>query len=171
MGRHSEDVMRLCVEAWLRDVRDKREAVSMAMERVKMAEGSASGLRSPSASCGGSGFAADQTADNVAALVDAKDSLASMLANEQAEVDTAFGICRKRIGGRALWMHYVLRKPWADVAAGLGYSRSRITEIAASYIPKLYRDIPEAWRRYSIPNALPGAGGDIDPPSRIKSPD
>ena len=112
---------------------------------------------SPGGGSGGAGGSAkDRIPDALAAVEKARLRLADAVAANLDAIDEARRLCCARSVGRmALWKHDVEGKTWEEAAFEMGFSYKHLERLAASCRQWLYDEMPEEWRRYSIPNALP----------------
>lgn len=148
--------MKHCVEAYLSEIRGKRDDMRDLEWRIDELRSSMDGLSSMSDGAIGGG-ASDPMASGLAAL-DALQAQWSDVAEAYAgDIAQATAICSPSMPERhAIWLHTVERMTWAQVARRLGYSEVHVRKnLAVVGIAEIYAEMPEEYRRYSIPNAAP----------------
>lgn len=159
LNRHDYEVMRICVIAWLRDVRAMEESMRDLEHRIDDMRHRISGVAGvdySGAGCPGGVAQLDPTGEGVAALHALLDEWDGLAAAYAAEIAGAMALCDARWPNRrALWLHEAGRLTWAQVAGRMGYSVDRAKHMGAEGVAELYTLMPERWRRDVIPNAIP----------------
>lgn len=157
MVEHDLNVMRICVKAYLshmRLIKDDMREITLRIKEIEerldvMAVDYSKDLVSSSLSN-------DQMGEAIARIDELKSELSARINNYQQLLFDAQDICQPHFVGRyAMWLHEVEQKTWTYVARVIGYSESRTYDIAEAGIREIYAEMPEEYRRHSIPNALP----------------
>lgn len=153
---HSPEVMRHCVDTYLADIRGKRDDMRDLEWRMDELRCRLDNLSAPSGGAGGAG-GADPMASGLAALEDLQAQWSDAAETYAADIAAAVAICPPSSPERhAVWLHSVERMTWGAVARRLGYSEAHVKkDMAPRGIAGIYADMPEEYRRYSIPNAAP----------------
>lgn len=160
MDRHDYEVMRICVIAWLRDVRAMEESMRELEHRIDDIRERTAGVAgvdyAGSAAPSGGYAGPDPTGDGVAELHALVDEWSALAASYASEIAGALALCDARWPNRrALWLHEACRLTWAQVAGRMGYSVQGAKKMGAKGVVELYTLMPERWRRDVIPNAVP----------------
>lgn len=154
--QHDPAVMRYCVRSYLQDIRCRHLTARALEEEIMDLRYRLEGLSSPMAGVkGGNTSPSSKMALGLAALEQLESEWATMVANDAGVISDALMICRQTDERWACWLHWVSRLTWAQVAKTIGYSESHTkTDIVDAGIEQIYGDMPEEYRRYTIPNAL-----------------
>lgn len=157
MVEHHYEVMRICVKSYLshmRLIKDDIREIEIRIREIRDRLGI---------------MAIDYSKDNVmsstegdtigaavAKIEELQKELSERILNYQHLLTEAQDMCQPHYVGRyAMWLHEVEQKTWTYVARCIGYSESRTYDIAEAGIKEIYYEMPEEYRRHSIPNALP----------------
>ena len=154
--RDTLELKRHCVYAYMEHIRSIPDDIREIEQQIKEIEASID-IRSSVAAGGGTTTpAGDKIGSGIAILEDKLERWDVMIKNLYVERDHVRSLCLPTYKGRyALWLHKVEAKSWPYVARILGYSERQAKRFAEQGIIELYRLMPEEWRRYTIPNALP----------------
>ena len=98
---------------------------------------------------------ADKLPDGVHELIELRERLADEVAADLADVEAARALCRENHERRALWMQKVDGMTYAQIAARMSVSFATARRLVERGKWSLYYSMPEEWRRYSVPNAMP----------------
>lgn len=152
---HDPEVMRICVEAYLAQVRDERADLEGLRWRMADLRELLQGTASPGGAPSASGGVRDRMADGLSRLEALEGEWAEKAARYAGDVEQAAEICAPRHLGRyALYLHIVERMTWQQVGRRISYcDRTARTIAYKSGIPEIYEAMPEAARRDPIPNA------------------
>lgn len=155
---HNFQVQKLCVERYLIKMRFIADDFSFIASRISEIEAHLTLLgvsfdkvgSMPTTSDG------DKLGSGLIDLFEARERLLEKNSLYRAEYEQACNLCEPHNRPLwALWLHYVQGKDWNVVAKILNYSERNIHYLANEGIQKLYPLMPEDYRRYTIPNALP----------------
>ena len=101
------------------------------------------------------GAKADKLPDGVAKLLELRERLSAEHARCANDLAYARALCRGNEDMRAVWLHKVERAPYAEIGRILGCSAMTARRRVAAGERMVYATMPEEWRRYAIPNAMP----------------
>lgn len=157
MVEHDLEVMRFCVKSYLshmRLIKDDIREIELRIKEIKERLGiMAVDYSKDNVSTSSDG---DAIGKAIAKIEELRSELSSRIINYQSLLAEAQDLCQPHYVGRyAVWLHEVEQKTWTYVARCIGYSESRTYDIAEAGIREIYYAMPEEYRRYSIPNALP----------------
>ncbi|MEF2593314.1 MAG: hypothetical protein U0M51_02055 [Eggerthellaceae bacterium] len=155
MQEHDFETMRHCAYAYLRHIRaaigeiDEIEG-QMAKQQASLA------LMGISYDTSGGGCSADRIPDGVAKAFELRERWSEAYARLAGDIEHARELCSsEHKSRRMLWLHVVEGRTWQQVSAAMGYSTRHAIRMAENGAVALYYAMPEEWRRYSIPNAMP----------------
>lgn len=153
---HDYEVMAFCTDAYLRYVRSLKSAMEDIEREVEEHARSIelAGFDPARSGCGLAPYA-DRLPDGVVRLVELRERLADEHARCASDLALARDLCRFDEGRRALWLSRVERVPYSEIARRTGCSRRTVRRMAERGKVSLYYLMPEEWRRYAVPNALP----------------
>lgn len=157
MVEHDFEVMRICVKSYLshmRLIKDDIRELELRIREIKERLGVlAVDYSKENVSVSSDG---DSIGKAIAKIEELQNELSERILNYQKLLANAQDLCQPHYLGRyAMWLHEVEQKTWTYVARCIGYSESRTYDIAEAGIREIYYEMPEEYRRYSIPNALP----------------
>lgn len=157
MVEHDFEVMRICVKSYLshmRLIKDDMREIQLRIRDIKdRLDVMAVDYSKDSVSSSSDG---DTIGTAIARIEELQQELSDRIINYQKLLSDAQDMCQPHFVGRyAMWLHEVEQKTWTYVARCIGYSESRTYDIAEAGIREIYYEMPEEYRRYSIPNALP----------------
>lgn len=152
---HDYDVMAFCADAYLRYVRSLARAIADIEQEVEEHEHSLALMGVDYAQGGGGGASADRLPDGVIRLMELRELLGAEHARCTADLAHARTLCRADECRRALWLSKVEGMTYAEVGREMGYSKRTAARMVERGKVSLYYAMPEEWRRYAIPNALP----------------
>lgn len=163
---HSPEVVKLCVKAYLRHVRELRSEMLSVEHLIEETKGRLGVMGVTFDKQGRSSVAGDDAIPaGIARVEELRQQWLELAESNQAEVEVAAAICSRRHVGRwAMWQNVVMRRTWADVGRELGYSESHARDIGAAGAREIYALMPEHWRRATIPNS-DAPWRDLDAPS------
>ena len=153
---HDFEIMAFCTDAYLRYIHSLDRALhdmeceleehthSLELMGIDYSKGASSGVSSDS-----------KIPDGVARLFEIRERLQTEYARCSSDLAQARALCRCDESRYALWMSRVEGMPYANIARKMGYSKRTIRRMVDRGKVSLYYMMPEEWRRYSIPNALP----------------
>ncbi len=153
---HSPETMRHCVVAYLEDIRVRRSVMADLEWRIDSLRERLEGLGMTQGEHVAGGMAEDM-ADKLARIHELEAKWATAAAESAEAIAVAASMCPASEPERyCLWLHYVERMTWSEVARKLGYSVQHVRGyLAAIGYVELYTMMPEEYRRYTIPNAAP----------------
>ena len=153
---HDYEVVAFCVDAYLRYVRSLTAAMDDIADEIAEAESRLHLLgvsyEGRQAACPP---AADKLPEGVLKLMELRGRLADEVAADLADVERARALCRENHERRALWMQKVDGMTYAQIAQEMRVSFATARRLVERGKWSLYYSMPEEWRRYSVPNALP----------------
>lgn len=157
MVEHDIEVMRICVKAYLNhmrfindDIREIEIKIRQTKDRLDLM-GVAYDKVSVSTSTIG-----DSIGEGIATLEQLTQEWAERIKKYEKLLDQAKSMCLPHYVGRyAMWLHEVECREWEYVGRIIGYSERQTRTIAESGMKEIYVLMPEEYRRYSIPNAMP----------------
>lgn len=151
------EAMRHCVATYLRHIGSMEREVRDLEWRIDAIRAKITGLSRPQGSGRGSDTT-DKLGEGLGAIEELQREWHAKASEYAADIAEAAAICPpSHIGKHALWLHFVEGMPWQLVGQRLGYSRWQARRIAEGGICDLYHEMPETWRRDSIPDS---DGGD-----------
>lgn len=151
---HSIEVMRICVYTWLSDIRLHWQDMKYLEDKIQTLRYRLDGLKSFSEESVSATKASDALTDGLGRLEALGEEWAAKAALYSSEYADAMEICFADEHSRAVWIHIIEHRPWADVGRQMGYSEPHIRRLGQSGIESIYERMPEEYRRYSIPNAV-----------------
>ena len=153
---HDYEVVAFCVDAYLRYIRSLTAAMDDIAGEIAESE---SRLALMGVSYEGRQAAvspsADKLPEGVIRLMELRERLADEVAADAADVSRARALCRESPERRALWMQKVDGMTYAQIAAAAHVGARTARRMVERGKWSLYFAMPEEWRRYSVPNALP----------------
>lgn len=157
MADHDIETVKHCVNAYLRHMRhinDDIREVEMAIMDIENKMGLLGvSFDKPGVTASADG---DKIGACLARLEELKDELACRINAYYGLYDQARLICQPRFVGRyALWLNKVEGKTWAYVGRMIGYTERHARTVAEGGYRDIYDEMPEEYRRYTIPNAQP----------------
>ena len=153
---HDYEVMAFCADAYLRYVRSLKSAMEdIEREVEEHARGIELAGFDPARCGGGRGASADKLPDGVIRLIELRERLSEEHARCAGDLAHARDLCRFDEDRRALWLSRVERLPYSEIARRMGCSKRTVRRMVAHGLASLYGLMPEEWRRYAVPNALP----------------
>lgn len=152
---HADEVMTLCVDAYMCHVRGMRVAIEDMEMEIADHEQSLALMGVDYSRSGGGKPTSDKLPDGIAKLLALRDRLAEQHARCSMEIAYARQLCRGNEDLRALWMHEVDRSTYSEVGRVLGCSAMTARRRVGQGRRLMYMMMPEQWRRDAIPNAMP----------------
>lgn len=152
---HDDGVMAFCVDAYMGYVRGLALSIEDIEDEVSQHEQSLSLMGVDYSRGGSAGAKADKLPDGVAKLLELRERLSAEHARCANDLAYARALCRGSEDMRAVWLHKVERASYAEVGRILGCSAMTARRRVAAGERMVYATMPEEWRRYAIPNAMP----------------
>lgn len=157
---HDPNVIRECALAYLAEARRCRESLRWSREELSEAEENMDAVQSSmkiGCEIDAQRFR-DKTHEAYSVLVEAREKYVEQILECFSFLAESRSVCDlSDPERRACWVHWVEGKPWAEVAALVGYSVGHIkTNVVPHGLAKIYKRMPEQYRRYTIPDAQPG---------------
>lgn len=157
MTEHDLDVMRFCVKSYLshmRLIKDDIREIEIRIREIKDRLGvMAVDYSKDAVSTSSDG---DRIGEAIAHIEELQEELSVRIINYQNLLADAQDMCQPHYVGRyAMWLHEVEQREWEYVGRIIGYSERQTRTIAEGGLREIYELMPEEYRRYSIPNALP----------------
>ena len=91
----------------------------------------------------------------MAKLLELRERLSAEHARCANDLAYARALCRGSEDVRAVWLHKVERATYSEIGRILGCSAMTARRRVAAGERMVYATMPEEWRRYAIPNAMP----------------
>lgn len=151
---HDINVMRICVEAYLNHIRFIDLRINAILDKIESIRSSIELTAASTDSINGSSDG-DRIAIAISKMDELTEELHSRINAYQTEYDKAYNFCSESMGKYALWLKYVEHSNWNDISDALGYSVVHTKRLAYGSLEEVYTFIPEEYRRFPIPNALP----------------
>lgn len=157
--QHDIEVMKICVKAWLGEIHDyyvsitqDEEALANIRARVDIQSTKITDM--PHAT---STDPDDKLTETLSLQSELEQSWRDKMALHYPDIEQAYLLCYDppNLGREVCWEKYVQKITWREIAIKHSYSDRRIRYIADDGIRGLYDEMPEQYRRYSIPNAMP----------------
>lgn len=150
---HHPDVVRICVIEYLTSIRGMEVSMRDLEHRIAELRFRLEGLS------GGGGSAirtasADRMSEGIGRLEILEEEWSTTVALYADRISEAMCICATNHMNRYIcWMHWVEKLTWEQVGCRLGYSKQHARLLAESGITEIYGEMPEEYRRYSIPSS------------------
>lgn len=156
MACHDYEMMKICVTAYLRYVREIDSALTSIAEDIVRIEARLELMGVSLETAGPAVARSDRLPDGLAKAAELRDEWEGAMARHADELAEAKRLCRPTEGRRhVLWLHHVERLTWDAVGRRVGYSSAQARRMAEAGTRELYALMPERWRREPIPNAAP----------------
>lgn len=147
------EVMKLCVRAWLSDVRQRTVVIEDLSDRIRRVE-SALTLRGVRYDTVGASSPTDSAiSDGLAKLQELRLEWSDKVEECADYFREAYAVCGPEYPNRYIvWLHDCEGMTWDKVARRVYASRSSVCDNAIKGYTEIYEVMPEEWRR-SLPNA------------------
>lgn len=150
---HDYEVMKYCVEDYLRFVRSL-DATMEALEEDIAKQTARLNLMGVSLDGGGGGCPHDALPEGIVKLMELRAKWSDEYAHCADDLEYARELCKpSNVNRRIVWLHRVCRMTWEVVGREVGYSAQHARRLSERGIVELYYMMPEEWRRDPIPNA------------------
>ena len=154
--QHDYEVMKHCVVSYLKAIRAKNAEIEELDARITKIESSLRPKGIDFDKVGKSSPTDETMPHGIASLIELRQRWNDVVAASKDDMSRAYDICRPEHPNRwVIWLHIVEGRSWELVGRKMGYSADHVRRLARLGYAEIYEEMPEEYRRYTIPNAVP----------------